>query len=83
LVSGAVCIKHITPSPTPAKTTSPPPITPITNATKSFSIPLPSASQPNTNPANNDKNSADSNNEDNFNTKILKSFNKEFKRQKR
>jgi hypothetical protein len=81
LVSGAVCIKDITP---PTKTTPPPPTTPIIiNATKSFSIPLPSASQPNTNPANNDKNSADSDNEDNFNTKILKSFNKEFKRQER
>jgi hypothetical protein len=83
LVSGAVCIKDITP---PTKTTPPPPppsTTPITNATKSFSIPLASASRPNTTPANNDKNSADSNNEDNFNTKILKSFNKEFKRQER
>ena len=82
LVSGAVCIKDITP---PTKTTPPPPpsTTPITNLTKSFSIPLPPASQPNTTPANNDKNSADSNNEDNFNTKILKSFNKEFKRQER
>ncbi|MFL6381644.1 MAG: hypothetical protein ACJ72S_10180 [Nitrososphaeraceae archaeon] len=82
LVSGAVCIKDITP---PTKTTPPPPppsTTPITNATKSFSIPLASASRPNTT-ANNDKNSADSNNEDNFNTKILKSFNKEFKRQER
>ena len=83
LVSGAVCIKDITP---PTKTTPPPlppSTTPITNATKSFSIPLASASRPNTTPANNDKNSADSNNEDNFNTKILKSFNKEFKRQER
>ncbi|MFL6457718.1 MAG: hypothetical protein ACJ71G_12235 [Nitrososphaeraceae archaeon] len=80
LVSGAVCIKDITPS---TKTTPPPTTPTITNATKSFSIPLPSASRPNTNPANNDKNSADSDNEDNFNTKILKSFNKEFKRQER
>ncbi len=46
LVSGAVCIKDITP---PTKTTPPPPppsTTPITNATKSFSIPLASASRP-------------------------------------
>ena len=76
LVSGAVCIKDITP---PTKTTaSPLPTTPITNSTKSSSLPLPSANQPNTNPASNDSNS-DSNNEENFNTKILKSFNKEFK----
>jgi hypothetical protein len=76
LSSGAVCIKDITP---PTKTTaSPLPTTPITNSTKSSSLPLPSANQPNTNPASNDSNS-DSNNEENFNTKILKSFNKEFK----
>ena len=46
----------------------------------SNSDPKSSTSQSNTNPANNDKNSADSNDEENFNTKILKSFNKEFKR---
>jgi hypothetical protein len=51
LVSGAVCIKDITP---PTKiTASPLSTTPITNATKSFSLPLHSANQPNTNPASN------------------------------
>ena len=75
LVSGSVCIKDITPI---KITASPLSTTQITNATKSFSLPLHSANQPNTNPTNNDKNFADSNNEENFNTKILKSFNKEF-----
>jgi hypothetical protein len=66
LVSRAVCIKDIAQSalrPTSA--------IPTTNATKSFSIPSPAPSQPNaTNPTNN---------EENFNTKILKSFNEELK----
>ena len=76
LVSEAVCIKDIAQS-VPQTTSA----IPTTNVTKSFSIPLPSDSQPNnTGATNNDNNSADSNNEDNFNTKILKSFNKEFKR---
>ncbi|MFL6402270.1 MAG: hypothetical protein ACJ71M_02150 [Nitrososphaeraceae archaeon] len=67
LVSGAVCIKDIAQS-APPRTTS---AIPTTNATKSFSIPSPAPSQPNgTNPTNN---------EENFNTKILKSFNEELK----
>jgi hypothetical protein len=75
LVSEAVCIKDIAQS-VPQTTSA----IPTTNVTKSFSIPLPSDSQPNnTGATNNDNNSADSNNEDNFNTKILKSFNQEFK----
>jgi hypothetical protein len=73
LVSGAVCIKDL-PSAAPQTT-------PTNNATKSFSVPSPSISQPNdTNPTNNDNNtSANSNNEENFNTEILKSFNQDFK----
>ena len=67
LVSKAVCIKDIAQS--APQTTSAIPTT--TNATKSFSIPSPAPSQPNaTNPTNN---------EENFNTKILKSFNEELK----
>jgi hypothetical protein len=50
LVSGAVCIKDITPI---KITASPLSTTQITNATKSFSLPLHSANQPNTNPASN------------------------------
>ncbi|MFL6458716.1 MAG: hypothetical protein ACJ71G_17340 [Nitrososphaeraceae archaeon] len=71
MVSGAVCIKDL-PSTAPTKTI------PTTNATKS---PSPSISQPNdTNPTKNDNNnSANSNNEENFNTRILKSFNQDFK----
>jgi hypothetical protein len=66
LVSGAVCIKDIAQS--APQTTS---AIPTTNATKSFSIPSPAPSQPNaTNPTNN---------EGNFNTTILKSFNEELK----
>ncbi|MFL6413066.1 MAG: hypothetical protein ACJ71K_17725 [Nitrososphaeraceae archaeon] len=84
LVSEAVCIKDL-PSAAPTKTTPRPtptiPATTTTNATKSFPIPSPSAaSQPSSaNPTDNDKNSKNSNNEENFNTKILKSFNKKFK----
>ncbi len=90
LVAGAVCIKDI---PTAAKTTTkittptartPATLPPTDNVTKSFSIPSSSTiSQPNNaNPTNNDKSSHtnSNNNEENFNTKILKSFNKEFKR---
>ncbi|MFL6419515.1 MAG: hypothetical protein ACJ71P_08900, partial [Nitrososphaeraceae archaeon] len=63
LVSGAVCIKDL-PSAAPQTT-------PTNNATKLFSVPSPSISQPNdTNPTNN---------EENFNTEILKSFNQDFK----
>jgi hypothetical protein len=73
LVSGAVCIKDITPSPTKTTSTAsiPTPAIPTTNTTESFSIPSPSTSQVNgTNPTNN---------EEHFNTKILKSFNNQFK----
>jgi hypothetical protein len=67
LVSRAVCIKDIAQSAAPQTTSA----IPTTNATKSFSIPSPAPSQPNaTNPTNN---------EENFNTKILKSFNEELK----
>jgi hypothetical protein len=67
LVSRAVCIKDIAQSAAPQTTSA----IPTTNATKSFSIPSPAPSQPNaTNPINN---------EENFNTKILKSFNEELK----
>jgi hypothetical protein len=85
LVSGAVCIKDL-PSATLTKTTPTPTVPPATtNATKS-SPPIPSSttttSQPgDTNPTNHDdkKNNNNPNNEENFNTKILKSFNKKFK----
>ena len=68
LVSGSVCIKDL-PSSAASKTA------PDTNTTNSFPISSPSTattSQPNdTNPTNN--------NEENFGTKILKSFNQEIK----
>jgi hypothetical protein len=75
LVSGSVCIKDVASSPTKTTTTPkasiPTPVTPTTNTTKSFSIPSPSAAQPNdTNPTSN---------QESFNTKILKSFNRDFK----
>ena len=77
LVSGTVCIKDITP---PASQSTSTPAIPPNNTTNSFSIPSPSASQLNgTNPTNNDNNSADANNQENFNTTILKSYNQEFK----
>ena len=76
LVSGSVCIKDL-PSAAPQSPTT------TNNATKSFSIPpspLLSTRQPNvTNPTNNDNNSANANNEENFSSKILKSFNQESK----
>lgn len=73
LVSGSVCIKDITPSPTKTtpKASIPTQATQTTNSTKSFSIPSPSSGQPN------DSNAT--NNQENFNTKILKSFNNDFK----
>lgn len=73
LVSGSVCIKDITPSPTKTtpKASIPTQATQTTNSTKSFSIPSPSTGQPN------DSNAT--NNQENFNTKILKSFNNDFK----
>jgi hypothetical protein len=71
LVSGTICIKDL-PSST-SQTTS------TTNTTKSFSTPLSSTTQPNnTNPSNNDNND-NSNIRENFGTKILRSFNQEFK----
>ena len=71
LVSGTVCIKDL-PSST-SQTTS------TTNTTNSFSTPLSSTTQPNnTNPSDNDNND-NSNNKENFGTKILRSFNQEFK----
>jgi hypothetical protein len=72
LVSGTVCIKDL-PSAALTKTTpAPTPTIPATtNTTNAFSTPLSSTTQPNdTNP---------SNGEENFGTKILKSFNREFK----
>jgi hypothetical protein len=81
LVSGTVCIKDL---PSTARQTIPTTSKPTTtNATRSFT-PIPSStatiSQPgDTNPTNNDKNNKNPNNEENFNTKILKSFNKKFK----
>jgi hypothetical protein len=78
LVSGAVCVKDI--SPTTKTTLS---STPTSEPTRSFPIPSSTANERNANSANNDKDSSDSNNEENFNTKILKSFNKEFKHQNR
>jgi hypothetical protein len=69
LVSGTVCIKDL-PSAAPTKTI-PTPTPATTNTTNAFSTPLSSTTQPNdTNP---------SNNEQSFGTKILKSFNQEFK----
>ncbi len=80
LVSGTVCIKDL---PSTARQTIPTTSKPTTNATRSFT-PIPSStttiSQPgDTNPTNSDKNNNNPNNEENFNTKILKSFNKKFK----
>jgi hypothetical protein len=85
LVSGAVCIKDLPSAAAPTKTTTPTPaalIPATTNATKSLPISSSSATtQPSrTNPTKNDNNNAaNSNNEENFHTKILKSFNKKFK----
>jgi hypothetical protein len=68
LVSGSVCIKDLPSSVAPQTA-------PTTNTTNSFPISSPSTtatSQPNdTNPSNN--------NEENFGTKILKSFNQQIK----
>jgi hypothetical protein len=76
LVSGSVCIKDIN---TPTKTTSS--ATPTSQLPRTMSVPSSTTNQPNTSSPNNDKDSADSNSEENFNTKILKSFNKQFKDQ--
>jgi hypothetical protein len=56
MLSGAVCIKDITP-PSPT-TTTPTAMIPPTNVTKSSSFPMPPSSQLNANPANSDKKSA-------------------------
>ena len=67
LVSGSVCIKDL-----PSSTST-------TNMTNSFSTTLSSTAQPNnTNPSNKDNND-NSNIKENFGTKILKSFNQEFR----
>ena len=84
LVSGAVCIKDLPPAaaPTKAATPTPTPATPTTTSTtKSFSTPSPSTRNEHNgiSSTNNDNNNDNSNNEENFHTKILKSFNKEFK----
>jgi hypothetical protein len=81
LVSGTVCIKD-SPSSAQQQTTPAALIPTTTNATKSPPISSsPATTQPSrTNPTKNDNNNAaNSNNEDNFHTKILKSFNKKFK----
>jgi hypothetical protein len=82
LVSGAVCIRDL-PSTAQQQTIPAASIpTTTTNATKPFPISSsPATSQPShTNPTKNDNNNAaNSNNEENFHTKILKSFNKKFK----
>ena len=81
LVSGTVCIKDI-PSSAQQQTTPAALIPTTTNATKSLPISSsPATTQPShTNPTKNENNNAaNSNNEENFHTKILKSFNKKFK----
>jgi hypothetical protein len=82
LVSGAVCIKDLPPAAAPTKAATPTPATPTTTSTtKSFSTPSPSTRNEHNgiSSTNNDNNNDNSNNEENFHTKILKSFNKEFK----
>jgi hypothetical protein len=76
LVSGSVCIKDISPT---TKTTSS--ATPTSQVPRTMSVPSSTTDQPNTSSTKNDKDSADSNSKENFNTKILKSFNKQFKDQ--
>jgi hypothetical protein len=80
LVSGTVCIKDL---PSTARQTIPTTSKPITttNATKSFSIPPPSATSNlnDTNPTNNDDNNSSNDNKENFKSEILKSFNEEIK----
>jgi hypothetical protein len=82
LVSGTVCIKDI-PSSAQQQTT-PAALIPTTTTNTTKSLPIsssPATTQPSrTNPTKNDNNNAaNSNNEENFHTKILKSFNKKFK----
>ena len=82
LVSGTACIKDL-PSSAQQQTTPAALIPTTTNVTKSLSIsssPSTAAQPSHNNPTKNDnKNAANSNNEENFHTKILKSFNKKFK----
>ena len=81
LVSGAVCIKDLPSAAASTKTTPTTTIPTTTSTTKSFSVPSsPSTtSQHNGISSTNNNNNDNSNNEENFHTKILKSFNKEFK----
>ena len=82
LVSGAVCIKDLPSAAAPTKTAAPTPAIPTaTSTTKSFSAPTPSTTNEHNgiSSTNNDNNNDNPNNEENFHTKILKSFNKEFK----
>lgn len=76
LVCGSVCIKDISPTTKPISSG-----TPTSQVPRTMSVPSSTTNRPNTSSANNDKDSADSNSEENFNTKILKSFNKQFKDQ--
>ena len=82
LVSGTACIKDL-PSSAQQQTTPAALIPTTTNVTKSLSIsssPSTAAQPSHNNPTKNDnKNAANSNNEENFHTKILKSFNKKIK----
>ena len=81
LVSGTVCIKDM-PSSAKQQTMPVPLIPTTTNVTKSLPISSSSAATQSShnNPTKNDnKNAANSNNEENFHTKILKSFNKKIK----
>ena len=81
LVSGTVCIKDM-PSSAQQQTMPAPLIPTTTNVTKSLPISSSSAATQSShnNPTKNDnKNAANSNNEENFHTKILKSFNKKIK----
>ena len=82
LVAGAVCIKDLPSALAPTKKVTPTPTVPTTTSTtKSSSVSTPSTRNEHNSisSTNNDNNNDNSNNEENFHTKILKSFNKEFK----
>ncbi len=85
LVSGAVCIKDLPSAAASTKTTTSAPSIPATTTTsmtKSFSAPTPSTTSEHNDisSTNNDNTNNDNSNiEENFHTKILKSFNKKFK----
>jgi hypothetical protein len=66
LVSGTVCIKDIN---TPTKPTSS--ATTTSQVPRTIPVPSSTTNQPNTSSANNDKDSADSNSEEIFNTKDI------------